>query len=112
MPPKGTIKGTIKKGGAGLKTREQDEEKRSAEYRRGQNKKKNAVSQTAQRKRKTAALQDRLRLIDRFTARSLHYKSKKEGEAVPHPKCLHIGIIFFRKQGAIWQILRCHILLD
>ncbi len=60
----------------------------------------------------TAALQDRLRLIDRFTARSLHYKSKKEGEAVPHPKCLHIGIIFFRKQGAIWQILRCHILLD
>ena len=48
MPPKGTIKGTIKKGGAGLKTREQDEEKRSAEYRRGQNKKKNAVSQTAQ----------------------------------------------------------------
>ncbi len=85
MPPKGTIK----KGGAGLKTREQDEEKRSAEYRRDRTKRRTpSLRRHNRRKRKTAALQDRLRLIDQA-----HYKSKKEGEAVPHPKCLHIGII-------------------
>ena len=83
MPPKGTIKGTIKKGGAGLKTREQDEEKRSAEYRRGQNKKKNAVSQTAQRKRKTAALQDRLRLIDVSLQDRCTIRAKKRARLCP-----------------------------